>query len=383
MFEIVYNLILLTNIQHKFKLNFTDATKEELLKKVDLRKLKKGEKDVLQEFVEDDNITFMQYISKKYKYTSSQSIEFNENINNLTTEKVELAKEVLKNTKEVPEKHDSQSREELIKETSPTQELVKESSKSNMKKKKKKKSNTQEEPKFIENEEPIESIHSSEMKKKQESVNESQKSIEKTTDEENVETVESEEPPKSTSNQDTVESEEPPKSTKKKKKNKSNQESVESEEPPKSTKKKPVEELQESSELLLKPIETCYKKKIYYDNNKYYFSKEGLDNYREYFLCNFKDIYNETGEKINTAVISYRNPSDSELIQWDIFKTNLMVNEEDVPESENLVDIYINTDSGEISEFYKKNFKHMYVCNTYIVNADDLQYILEIQLPNN
>ena len=134
---------------------------------------------------------------------------------------------------------------------------------------------------------------------------------------------------------------------------------------------------------MLKPIETCYKKKIYYDNNKYYFSKEGLDNYSEYFLCNFKDIYNETGEKINTAVISYRNPSDSELIQWDIFKTNLMVNEEDVPESENLVDIYINTDSGEISEFYKKNFKHMYVCNTYIVNADDLQYILEIQLPNN
>lgn len=360
MFEIVYNLILLTNIQHKFKLNFTDATKEELLKKVDLRKLKKGEKDVLQEFVEVDNITFMQYISKKYKYTSSQSIEFNENINNLTTEKVELAKEVLKNTKEVPEKHDSQSREELIKETSPTQELVKESSKSNMKKKK-------EEPKFIENEESIESIHSSEMKKKQESVNESQKSIEKTSDEENVETVESEEPPKS---------------TKKKKKKTSNQESIESgesEEPPKSIKEK----IPESSELLLKPIETCYKKKIYYDNNKYYFSKEGLDNYSEYFLCNFKDIYNETGEKINTAVISYRNPSDSELIQWDIFKTNLMVNEEDVPESENLVDIYINTDSGEISEFYKKNFKHMYVCNTYIVNTDDLQYILEIQLPNN
>ena len=63
-----FKLILLRNIQEKFKMNFPDKEKKKILDKCDLKKLSSDEKKILESFIPFENKDIEEYINFKFAF---------------------------------------------------------------------------------------------------------------------------------------------------------------------------------------------------------------------------------------------------------------------------------------------------------------------------
>ena len=118
---------------------------------------------------------------------------------------------------------------------------------------------------------------------------------------------------------------------------------------------------------------------IYYEN-EYYMSSLGLKSKFKFNLYNLSEIYDpQTSLFVEKIKLSIKPITDEDKIEWDIFLTNHS-DENNQIDFDELSELYVKKNM-DIIQYYQPDSTYVYLANKFVINSNNnqLEYIINIE----